>query len=87
MLLNLDMCMHQVSATFFIHVSPKQVLFPYDEFLKLYNWKDFDFVPCGLMNCGNRYDGIRYPLLPSVMFIHDSQIHVVTLLSSMQLLC
>ncbi|KAG0517802.1 hypothetical protein BDA96_09G120600 [Sorghum bicolor] len=31
------------------------VLFPYDEFLKLYNWKDFDFVPCGLiMNCGNR---------------------------------
>ncbi|TVU08388.1 hypothetical protein EJB05_41792 [Eragrostis curvula] len=30
-----------------------KVLFPYDEFLKLYNWKDFDFIPCGLMNCGN----------------------------------
>jgi ubiquitin carboxyl-terminal hydrolase 36/42 len=38
--------------------SPKQVPFPYDEFLKLYNWKDFDSVPCGLINCGNRYDGI-----------------------------
>jgi hypothetical protein len=68
-------------------VPPKQVLFPYNEFLKLYNWNDFDFVPCGLMNCGNRYDGIRYPLLPSVLFIHDSQIHVVAFLSSMQLLC
>ncbi|KAK3130970.1 hypothetical protein QOZ80_6BG0500380 [Eleusine coracana subsp. coracana] len=22
-------------------------------FLKLYNWKDIDFIPCGLMNCGN----------------------------------
>ncbi|CAN6163242.1 unnamed protein product [Urochloa humidicola] len=30
-----------------------QLLFPYDEFLKLYNWKEFDFKPCGLMNCGN----------------------------------
>ncbi|KAL6603727.1 hypothetical protein ACP70R_044088 [Stipagrostis hirtigluma subsp. patula] len=30
-----------------------KVLFPYDEFLELYNWKDFDFLPCGLMNCGN----------------------------------
>ncbi|KAF8658594.1 hypothetical protein HU200_059055 [Digitaria exilis] len=30
-----------------------QLLFPYDEFLKLYNWKEFDFLPCGLMNCGN----------------------------------
>lgn len=29
------------------------VLFPYDEFLKLYNWKDLEFLPCGLMNCGN----------------------------------
>jgi ubiquitin carboxyl-terminal hydrolase 36/42 len=30
-----------------------QVLFSYDEFLNLYNRKDFDFIPCGLMNCGN----------------------------------
>ncbi|RCV22095.1 hypothetical protein SETIT_4G192800v2 [Setaria italica] len=30
-----------------------QLLFSYDEFLKLYNWKDFDYIPCGLMNCGN----------------------------------
>jgi ubiquitin carboxyl-terminal hydrolase 36/42 len=56
--MNLQMCIHQVSANFFIRVSPKQVPFPYDEFLKLYNWKDFDSVPCGLINCGNRYDGI-----------------------------
>ncbi|XP_066376358.1 LOW QUALITY PROTEIN: ubiquitin carboxyl-terminal hydrolase 19-like [Miscanthus floridulus] len=34
-------------------ISKGQVLFPYDEFLKLYNWKDLDVVPCGLMNCGN----------------------------------
>ncbi|XP_062229439.1 ubiquitin carboxyl-terminal hydrolase 19-like [Phragmites australis] len=30
-----------------------KVIFPYDGFLKLYNWRDLDFLPCGLMNCGN----------------------------------
>ncbi|XP_037427370.1 ubiquitin carboxyl-terminal hydrolase 19-like [Triticum dicoccoides] len=29
------------------------VLFPYDEFVKLYNWKGRDTLPCGLLNSGN----------------------------------
>ena len=37
-----------------------QVLFSYDEFLNLYDRKDFDFIPCGLMNCGNRYGGVTF---------------------------
>ncbi|KAG9149656.1 hypothetical protein Leryth_017577 [Lithospermum erythrorhizon] len=28
-------------------------LFPYDLFLKLYNWKEVQFRPCGFVNCGN----------------------------------
>jgi ubiquitin carboxyl-terminal hydrolase 36/42 len=56
-LINLEICMHHVSATIIMsmHHSQGQLLFSYDEFLKLYNWKDFDYIPCGLMNCGNRY--------------------------------
>ncbi|KAK3210460.1 hypothetical protein Dsin_015166 [Dipteronia sinensis] len=30
-----------------------QVLFPYDEFVKLFNWDKPGFPPCGLLNCGN----------------------------------
>ncbi|KAJ4758160.1 Ubiquitin carboxyl-terminal hydrolase 19 [Rhynchospora pubera] len=30
-----------------------QVLFPYDEFLKLFNWEYDELTPCGLINCGN----------------------------------
>ncbi|XP_047316349.1 ubiquitin carboxyl-terminal hydrolase 19-like [Impatiens glandulifera] len=30
-----------------------KALFPYDQFVKLYNWKKFDLQPCGLINCGN----------------------------------
>ncbi|KMS99391.1 hypothetical protein BVRB_2g045140 [Beta vulgaris subsp. vulgaris] len=30
-----------------------KVLFPYDEFVKLYNWEKSIFPPCGLLNCGN----------------------------------
>ncbi|XP_021864530.1 ubiquitin carboxyl-terminal hydrolase 18 isoform X2 [Spinacia oleracea] len=30
-----------------------KVLFPYDEFVKLYNWDKSVFPPCGLLNCGN----------------------------------
>uniref|UniRef100_J3MGF1 USP domain-containing protein n=3 Tax=Oryza brachyantha TaxID=4533 RepID=J3MGF1_ORYBR len=30
-----------------------KVIFPYDEFLKLCNWRDLDYLPCGLLNCGN----------------------------------
>ncbi|GAV77829.1 UCH domain-containing protein/zf-MYND domain-containing protein [Cephalotus follicularis] len=32
---------------------PGKVLFPYDEFVKLYNWDKPGFSPCGLLNCGN----------------------------------
>ncbi|XP_047325129.1 ubiquitin carboxyl-terminal hydrolase 17-like [Impatiens glandulifera] len=30
-----------------------KALFPYDQFVKLYNWKKVELQPCGLMNCGN----------------------------------
>lgn len=33
-----------------------QILFPYDEFVKLFNWDKPGFPPCGLLNCRNRYD-------------------------------
>ncbi|CAH2077350.1 unnamed protein product [Thlaspi arvense] len=29
------------------------VLFPYDEFVKYFNWENPELAPCGLMNCGN----------------------------------
>ncbi|KAJ6924992.1 ubiquitin carboxyl-terminal hydrolase 18-like [Populus alba x Populus x berolinensis] len=32
---------------------PGKVLFPYDEFIKLYNSDKPEFSPCGLLNCGN----------------------------------
>ncbi|KAI9377943.1 hypothetical protein POPTR_018G009500v4 [Populus trichocarpa] len=32
---------------------PGKVLFPYDEFIKLYNSDKPRFPPCGLLNCGN----------------------------------
>ncbi|XP_048332475.2 ubiquitin carboxyl-terminal hydrolase 18 [Ziziphus jujuba] len=32
---------------------PKEILFPYDEFVKLFNWDKPGFPPCGLLNCGN----------------------------------
>eukprot|EP01018_Ginkgo_biloba_P007129 Gb_38396 [translate_table: standard] len=32
---------------------PKKVLFPYDEFVKLFKWDKLRLPPCGLMNCGN----------------------------------
>lgn len=32
---------------------PKDILFPYDEFVKLFNWDKPGFPPCGLLNCGN----------------------------------
>ncbi|GJZ26605.1 ubiquitin carboxyl-terminal hydrolase 18-like protein [Tanacetum coccineum] len=31
----------------------KKILFPYDEFVELFNWKQRGFPPCGLLNCGN----------------------------------
>ncbi|XVF35722.1 hypothetical protein REPUB_Repub18cG0170700 [Reevesia pubescens] len=32
---------------------PTKVLFPYDEFVKLFNWEKQGFPPCGLLNSGN----------------------------------
>ncbi|KAL5973933.1 hypothetical protein ACLOJK_030592 [Asimina triloba] len=33
----------------------KKVLFPYEEFVKLFNWDNPGFPPCGLLNCGNSF--------------------------------
>jgi ubiquitin carboxyl-terminal hydrolase 36/42 len=33
----------------------KKVLFPYDEFMDLFDWDMLKDPPCGLINCGNRY--------------------------------
>lgn len=30
-----------------------KMLFPYESFVKLFNWDKFDLPPCGLINCGN----------------------------------
>ncbi|XP_065013845.1 uncharacterized protein LOC103990583 isoform X2 [Musa acuminata AAA Group] len=30
-----------------------KILFPYEEFVKLFNWDNPGFTPCGLVNCGN----------------------------------
>lgn len=35
------------------HKVVDKVLFPYDEFVKLYDWNKSIFPPCGLLNCGN----------------------------------
>ncbi|XP_062101166.1 ubiquitin carboxyl-terminal hydrolase 18 [Humulus lupulus] len=32
---------------------PKEILFPYGEFVDLFNWNKPGFLPCGLLNCGN----------------------------------
>ncbi|XP_071917495.1 ubiquitin carboxyl-terminal hydrolase 18-like isoform X2 [Coffea arabica] len=31
----------------------KKILFPYEEFVELFNWDKPGFPPCGLLNCGN----------------------------------
>ncbi|KAG8375360.1 hypothetical protein BUALT_Bualt10G0092000 [Buddleja alternifolia] len=30
-----------------------KILFPYEEFIELFNWNKPDYPPCGLINCGN----------------------------------
>ncbi|ONK70513.1 uncharacterized protein A4U43_C05F34480 [Asparagus officinalis] len=40
-------------GTYKILHEPKKILFPYDEFIKLFNWDKPGFPPCGLLNCGN----------------------------------
>ncbi|KFK29759.1 hypothetical protein AALP_AA7G175300 [Arabis alpina] len=34
-------------------LKPRDVLFPYEEFVNYFNWDNLDLAPCGLMNCGN----------------------------------
>ncbi|XP_020103447.1 ubiquitin carboxyl-terminal hydrolase 18-like [Ananas comosus] len=41
------------NGTYRLFKKPSKVLFPYDEFLKLFNWEKPGFPPCGLLNCGN----------------------------------
>ncbi|KAE8718916.1 Ubiquitin carboxyl-terminal hydrolase 19 [Hibiscus syriacus] len=36
-----------------ISKKPREVLFPYNEFVELFNWEKVAFPPCGLLNCGN----------------------------------
>ncbi|CAN7108750.1 unnamed protein product [Brassica rapa subsp. narinosa] len=36
-----------------INFKPREVLFPYEEFVRYFNWDNTDLAPCGLMNCGN----------------------------------
>ncbi|XP_074564362.1 uncharacterized protein LOC141820902 [Curcuma longa] len=40
-------------GTYNILQKPKTILFPYDEFVRLFNWENPGFPPCGLLNCGN----------------------------------
>ncbi|KAL0687174.1 hypothetical protein Bca4012_086851 [Brassica carinata] len=36
-----------------IRFKPREVLFPYEEFVRYFNWDNTVLAPCGLMNCGN----------------------------------
>uniref|UniRef100_A0A1J3J600 Ubiquitin carboxyl-terminal hydrolase 19 n=1 Tax=Noccaea caerulescens TaxID=107243 RepID=A0A1J3J600_NOCCA len=36
-----------------ISLKPREVVFPYDEFVDYFNWDNQELAPCGLMNCGN----------------------------------
>ncbi|OAY69727.1 Ubiquitin carboxyl-terminal hydrolase 17 [Ananas comosus] len=46
---------HFPSSKLVRHYPPefRQMLFPYDQFVKLYNSNKVEFRPCGLINCGN----------------------------------
>lgn len=39
--------------TFKALTQSNKILFPYDEFVKFFNWDNPGFPPCGLLNCGN----------------------------------
>jgi ubiquitin carboxyl-terminal hydrolase 36/42 len=36
-------------------LKPTDVLFPYESFVRYYNWDRPIMAPCGLTNCGNRF--------------------------------
>lgn len=39
------------------------MLFPYEEFMKIFNCEVINLSPRGLLNCGNRYTIITYFIL------------------------
>ncbi|KAL7187156.1 hypothetical protein ACSBR1_037260 [Camellia fascicularis] len=41
------------SGTVNITKQSKEILFPYEDFVELFNWDKRGFPPCGLLNCGN----------------------------------
>lgn len=41
------------SGTVNIIKQPKEILFPYEDFVELFYWDKSGFPPCGLLNCGN----------------------------------
>ncbi|KAL7187318.1 hypothetical protein ACSBR1_037393 [Camellia fascicularis] len=41
------------SGTVNITEQSKEILFPYEDFVELFNWDKRGFPPCGLLNCGN----------------------------------
>lgn len=46
-------CLVPTRGKFNVLQEPKRILFPYDEFVKLFNWDYQGLTPCGLLNCGN----------------------------------
>lgn len=56
LLLNGNIICYGVPSIYEVMWFLMQVLFPYDEFVKLFNWDTSGFPPCGLLNCGNRSD-------------------------------
>ncbi|KZV31693.1 ubiquitin carboxyl-terminal hydrolase 19-like [Dorcoceras hygrometricum] len=42
-----------LGGSFKILRQSKKILFPYDEFVELFNWNSPGYPPCGLLNCGN----------------------------------
>ncbi|GMP73914.1 hypothetical protein CsSME_00031503 [Camellia sinensis var. sinensis] len=41
------------SGTVNITKQSKEIIFPYEDFLELFNWDKRGFPPCGLLHCGN----------------------------------
>ncbi|XP_073131838.1 ubiquitin carboxyl-terminal hydrolase 18 [Henckelia pumila] len=42
-----------LGGSFKILKQSKKILFPYEEFVELFNWNIPGYPPCGLLNCGN----------------------------------
>ncbi|KAI8010769.1 CHD3-type chromatin-remodeling factor PICKLE [Camellia lanceoleosa] len=53
-----------------------QILFPYEDFVELFNWDKRGFPPCGLLNCGNScFANVVYNVLctlaPCCLFVGE----------------